>query len=91
MIRRVIGIAAMAVVAVVTTASLAMAQTSSYPISPSAGASVQGASGSRGGGGGTAFTGSSQIPVGTVLLVTLVVVGLGALLVARRRAARFAS
>jgi hypothetical protein len=91
MIRRVIGIAAMAVVAIVTTASLAMAQTSSYPISPSGGASVKGVSGSRGGGAGTAFTGSSQIPLGTVLLVTLVVVGLGALLVARRRAARFAS
>jgi hypothetical protein len=87
--RRVTGIAAMAVVAIVMTASSAMAQTSSYPISPSATASVKGISGSRGG--GTAFTGSSQIPVGTLLLVALVVVGLGALLVARRRAARFAS
>jgi LPXTG-motif cell wall-anchored protein len=49
---------------------------------------VKGASGTRGG--GTAFTGSSQIPFGTLMIVVLVVAGVAALFVARRRAARFA-
>ncbi|MFL5791474.1 MAG: hypothetical protein ACJ76A_08210 [Actinomycetota bacterium] len=70
------------------TAGAAMAQTSSYPISPSASTTVKGASGTSGG--GTAFTGSSQIPVGTLMIVALVVAGVAALFVARRRAARFA-
>jgi hypothetical protein len=89
MIRRATSIAALAFLTVVLTAAAAMAQTSSYPVSPSPTTSVKGISGSRGG--GTAFTGSSQIPVGTLLLVALVVFGLSALFVARRRAARFAS
>jgi hypothetical protein len=41
------------------------------------------------GGSGTAFTGSAQIPLSTVLICLLVVAGVTALVVARRRAARF--
>jgi hypothetical protein len=89
MIKRVTGILAIAVVTVLTTASTALAQTSSYPVTPSATTVVKGNSGAAGG--GTAFTGSSQIPVGTLMLVGLVVVGLAALFVARRRAARFSA
>jgi len=40
------------------------------------------------GGGGTAFTGAS-VSLGMVATVALLVVGIAALLVARRRAARF--
>jgi hypothetical protein len=90
MITRATGVMAIAVIIILTTAATAMAQTSSYPISPSSPTTVvKGASGSSGG--GTAFTGSNQIPVGTLMLVALVVIGVGALLVARRRAARFAA
>ena len=88
MMKRAIGALTIATATVLTTAATAMAQTSSYPISPPV--SVKGASGTAGTG-GTAFTGSSQIPVGTLMVVGLVVVGLAALLVARRRAARFAA
>jgi hypothetical protein len=73
-------------VSLVVTAGAAMAQTSSYPPP----VSVKGASGTDGGGGATAFTGSSQISVGTLMVVVLVLAGLTALFVARRRAARFA-
>jgi hypothetical protein len=62
-----------------------MAQTSTYPPP----VSVKGASGTNGGG-STAFTGSSQVSVGTLMVVALVIAGLTALFVARRRAARFA-
>ncbi len=89
MITRATGVMAIAVITILTTAATAMAQTSSYPISPSPTTVVKGASGSNGG--GTAFTGSNQIPVGSLMLVALVVIGVGALLVARRRAARFAA
>jgi hypothetical protein len=90
MITRATGVMAIAVITILTTAATAMAQTSSYPISPSSPTTVvKGASGSSGG--GTAFTGSNQVPVGTLMLVALVVIGVGALLVARRRAARFAA
>jgi len=59
-----------------------------YPESPSA--SVEGVSGSNGS--GTAFTGAGGgISMATVWLVILVVVGVSALLVARRRAARLTS
>jgi Zn-dependent alcohol dehydrogenase len=90
MMKRAIGVLAIATVTVLTTAAAALAQTSSYPVSPSSPTTVvKGASGTAGG--GTAFTGSSQIPVGTLMVVGFVVVGLAALLVARRRAARFAA
>jgi LPXTG-motif cell wall-anchored protein len=87
MIKRVTGILAIATVSILSTAATAMAQASTtYPPT-----SVAGESGVAGTGGGTAFTGSSQVPVGTLLMIGLVVVGLAALFVARRRAARFAS
>jgi hypothetical protein len=58
-----------------------------YPQSPSA--SVEGTSGSNG---GTAFTGAGGgISMATVWVVILVVVGVSALLIARRRAARLTS
>ncbi len=90
MIKRATGILAIATVTILTTASTAMAQTSSYPVSPSTPSTVVKGTGGTAGG-GTAFTGSSQIPVGTLMLVGFVVVGLAALLVARRRAARFSA
>ena len=86
MIKRVTGVLASAAFSVVATASAAMAQTSTYPVSPHPSTSVEGTSG---GNGGTAFTGASQIPLSTVLICLLVVAGVAALVVARRRAARF--
>jgi hypothetical protein len=91
MMKRAIGILAIAAVTILSTAVTAIAQTSSYPPPNSPTTSVKAQSGVAGTGGGTAFTGSSQIPVGTLMVVALLVVGLAALLVARRRAARFAS
>jgi hypothetical protein len=85
MIRRVTGVMTLTLVSLVVTAGAAMAQTSTYPPP----VSVKGASGTDGGG-ATAFTGSSQISVGTLMVVALVIAGLAALFVARRRAARFA-
>ncbi len=90
MIKRVTATLAIAAFSILTTASIAMAQTSSYPVSPSTPSTVVKGTGGTADG-GTAFTGSSQIPVGTLMLVGLVVVGLAALLVARRRAARFSA
>ena len=84
MIKRLTGMVAFAGIAVIVTAGAALAQTSTYPVSPQPSTSVEGASG------GTAFTGSSQVPVGTLMLCLLVVAGVTALVVARRRAARFA-
>jgi hypothetical protein len=58
-----------------------------YPESPSA--SVEGTSGSAG---GTAFTGAGGgVSMATVWIVVLVVAGVTALFVARRRAARLTS
>jgi hypothetical protein len=91
MIKRTTGILATAAMMILSTAAAAMAQTNTYPMPTSGTTSVKAQSGVAGTGGGTAFTGSSQIPVGTLMIVALVVVGLAALLVARRRAARFAS
>ena len=85
MMRRVTAVMTLTLVSLVATAGAAMAQTSTYPPP----VSVKGASGTDGGG-ATAFTGSSQIPVGTLMVVALVIFGLTALFVARRRAARFA-
>ena len=85
MMRRVTAVMTLTLVSLVVTAGAAMAQTSTYPPP----VSVKGASGTDGGG-ATAFTGSSQISVGTLMVVALVIAGLTALFVARRRAARFA-
>src|SRR5262245_3301104 len=85
MMRRITTVMALTLSSVVLTAGAAMAQTSSYPIAPST--VVKGESGTDG---GTAFTGSSQIPLGTLMIVALVAAGVAALFVARRRAARFA-
>ena len=90
MFKRATGILAIAAVTILSTAVSAMAQTTTYPQPTSATTSVQAAGGTRGTG-GTAFTGSSQISVGTLMLVALVIVGLAALFVARRRAARFSA
>ena len=86
MIKRVTGVLASAAISLVATASAAMAQTSTYPVSPHPSSSVEGTSG---GNGGTAFTGATQIPLSTVLICLLVIAGVTALVVARRRAARF--
>lgn len=87
MLKRVTGVMALAAVALMVTAGNAFAQ-STYPVSPKPSTSVQGAGG---GNGGTAFTGgSAQVSFGTLMVVVLVVAGIGALLVARRRAARLA-
>ena len=87
MMRRVTAVVTLTFASVIATAGAAMAQTSSYPITPSPSTVVKGASGTSGG--GTAFTGSSQIPVGTLMIVALVDAGVAALVVAGRRAARF--
>jgi LPXTG-motif cell wall-anchored protein len=88
MMRRISAVVTLTFASLLVTAGAAMAQTSSYPVSPSPTTIVKGASGTRGG--GTAFTGSSQIPFLTLMIVALVVAGVAALFVARRRAARFA-
>ena len=59
MMRRATAVMTLTLVSLVATAGAAMAQTSTYPPP----VSVKGASGTDGGG-ATAFTGSSQIPVG---------------------------
>ena len=86
MIKRATTVVMLAAFTLVVSATAALAQTSTYPVSPTRSTSVEGAGGSN----GTAFTGSSQIPLGTLMIVAFVVIGLTALLVARRRAARFA-
>ena len=83
MVKRITGVLALGAVTVFVSASAALAQTSTYPVSPEPSTSVEGT------GGGTAFTGSSQVPLGALLIGVLVVAGVTALLVARRRAARF--
>ena len=88
MIRRISAVVTLTFASLLVTAGAAMAQTSSYPVKPSPTTVVKGVSGTRGG--GTAFTGSTQIPFATLMIVALVVAGVAALLVARRRAARFA-
>jgi hypothetical protein len=87
MMRRISAVVTLTFASLLVTAGAAMAQ-SSYPVTPSPTTVVKGASGTRGG--GTAFTGSSQIPFATLMIVALVVAGVAALFVARRRAARFA-
>jgi hypothetical protein len=88
MMRRVTAVVTLTFASLLVTAGAAMAQTSSsYPITPSPSTVVKGESGTNG---GTAFTGSSQISLVTLMVVALVIAGVAALFVARRRAARFA-
>jgi hypothetical protein len=88
MMRRITTVMTLTFASVLVTAGAALAQTSSYPVSPTRTTVVKGESGTRGA--GTAFTGSSQVPMITLMIVALVVVGVAALFVARRRAARLA-
>ena len=82
--RKVTAVVTLALASVVLSAGAAMAD-STYP--PTV---VKGANGSQGDG-GTAFTGSSQLPLAMLMIAVLVVVGATALIVARRRATRFGS
>jgi len=84
-IKYVTGILASAAISLIATASAAVAQTT-YPVSPDPSTSVEG---TGGGNGGTAFTGAAHLPVSTLLICLLVLTGVAALAVARRRAARF--
>jgi hypothetical protein len=88
MMRRISTVITLTLATLVVSATAALAQTSTYPITPTPSTVVKGESGTSGG--GTAFTGSSQIPLGTLMIVALVLAGVAALFVARRRAARFA-
>lgn len=80
--KRFIGLLTVATVMVLASATMAWADT--YP--PSQPPSVAGESG----GNGTAFTGG-DVSFGMVATLVLLAVGLGALFVARRRAARLAA
>lgn len=83
MLKKVVGAVGLAIGAVIVSAGAALAETT-YPPSPSV-------LGGGGGGGESAFTGAtSDVSIGAILAVSLLLVGLGALLVARRRAARLA-
>lgn len=83
MIKRVATVGIAAGLSIVASATAALAETT-YPIAPNSGGSVAGA-------GGTAFTGASGVPFGMVMVVALMVVGVAALLVARRWGTRFGS
>ena len=82
MMRRITAVVTLTFASLLVTAGAAMAQTSSYPVAPSPTTIVKGASGTRGD--GTAFTGSSQIPFLTLMIVALVVAGVAALFVDRK-------
>src|SRR4051812_50102544 len=88
MIRRISAVVTLTFASLLVTAGAAMAQTSSYPVAPSPTTMVKGASGTRGG--GTAFTGSSQIPFATIMIVALVGAGVAALPVGPRPGPPFA-
>jgi hypothetical protein len=83
--KRLAGVLTGAILLVVTFAGAALAQ--SYPGTPSETTSVSGAGGNNG---GTAFTGGN-VSRPLIALVVLVVVGLAAMFVARRRATNGAS
>ncbi len=88
MLKRATGLLVLTGVTLIVTAGNAIAQTSSYPVTPSPTTSVEGTGGSNG---GTAFTGGSGLlSFSTLMVVALLIVGVTALLVARRRAARLA-
>jgi LPXTG-motif cell wall-anchored protein len=76
---RIVATAGISSVLLLGSASMALAQTT-YPVAPNSG-SVEGASGS------TAFTGSSSVPMAVMMAGALLLVGLAALFVARRRTA----
>lgn len=82
--KRMFGVLVTALATMVVTAGTALAQTT-YPPTPTETTSVAG-----GGGSNTAFTGSDASLV-AVIAVALLVVGLAALFVARRRSARAAT
>jgi hypothetical protein len=75
----------LALASIVLSAGAALAD-STYPPPTTV---VKGASGSRGDG-GTAFTGSTQLPFAMLMIGVLVVAGLTALYIARRRSSRLA-
>jgi hypothetical protein len=84
--KRATGVLASAYLLVLLSAGSALAQT--YPPTPST--SVKGGGGTNtAGGGGTAFTGG-DVSLGAVLTIVLLGLGLAAMFVARRRAARLA-
>ena len=88
MAKRFVGAVVAAGVFVVMSAASVLAQTSStYPPTPSATTSVEGASG--GNDGPTAFTGG-RIGFAVVAIVVLLALGIAASVVARRRSARVA-
>ena len=77
--KRKLAVAAMAVTTVLMTAATAFAQ-DGYGVNPGGGAGVEGA-------GGTAFTGG-DVATGVIVAIALVAVGIIALVVARRGAAK---
>jgi hypothetical protein len=79
----------LAVPFVLTTASMAAAQTTYPPsVGPTASVANLGGANQQAGTGGTAFTGGPGIGTGTVLMAALIVLGLTALYVGWRRAER---
>lgn len=86
--KRSFGVLLMALATLVVGAGAALAQ-SNYPPEPAATSSTRGGGGVVGGGpvGGTAFTGS-DVSWMAIVAVTLLVAGIVALFVARRRSAR---
>jgi hypothetical protein len=85
--KRIAGALVTAGVFVALSAATALAQTSTYPPTPSATTSVAGTSG--GNDGPTAFTGG-RIGFAVVAIVVLLALGIAASVVARRRSARVA-
>jgi hypothetical protein len=87
---RLLRVIVLAVPIVLTTASMAVAQTTTYPpsVGPTASVANLGGVNQQAGAGGTAFTGGPGIATGTVLMAALIVLGLTALYVGWRRAER---
>jgi hypothetical protein len=83
--KRISGAVVTAAAFVVVSAGSALAQSTSYPPSPSATTSVEGASG--GSDAPTAFTGG-RVGFAVVAIVVLLALGIAASVVARRRSAR---
>ncbi len=82
--KRIIGVLTTAMLSIVVFASTALADSHTYP----PGGDVAG-SGGGGTGGGTAFTGG-DVSIAFVATLALLAVGVSAMVVARRRAARIA-
>jgi hypothetical protein len=85
MMRRITAVMTLAFTSIVLSAGAALAD-ATYPPPTTV---VKGASGSRGDG-GTAFTGSTQLPFAMLMIGVLVIAGLTALYIARRRSSRLA-